>query len=499
MAERPHGSQTGGGPPPFAAPQVVAVAALLAGILTALSPRYGFHRDELYFLVAGDHPAWGYTDQPPFTPLAARASTAVFGTSPQGLRVPATLAAAAVVVLVALAARELGGGRRAQVLAAALTACCGYVLAVGHLMVTATFDLLAWTAVALAALRLLRTGDRRWWAALGLLAGLAALNKDLVALLAVALLAGVLATGPRAVLRGWWPVAGAALALLVAAPNLWWQARHGWPQLTVAGGISDDDGAENRILFVPLQLAYLSPFLVPVWVAGGLRMWREPALRWSRPFVAGYGVLAALVVATGGKPYYALPLLLVWTAAGCLPLARFLRSAGRRALGGAVLVLAAANSAFIALPVLPVSAIGAANAVNPEQGEQIGWPALADAAAAGWARVPAADRARAVLFAQNYGEAGALALYGPARGLPAPYSGHMAFAGWGPPPDSRDGPVLIVAQRDATGFEARFRACREVARARTGADNEEDGALVVLCSGTRKPWSVLWPELRHFY
>ncbi|MFB9834101.1 glycosyltransferase family 39 protein, partial [Actinoallomurus acaciae] len=236
----------GAGPPRLAAGPVAVVVVGLAAVLSALSPRYGFHRDELYFLVAGGHPAWGYVDQPPLTPLIARAATALFGDTPAGLRVAATLAGAATVFVTALIARELNGGRRAQVFAALAAAVSGFVLAVGHMVSTATFDLLAWLVVAWLALGLARTGDGRRWPVLGAVVGLAMLNKYLVGMLAVALLIAVLSVGPRGVLRGRWPVAAVAIAAVIATPNLWWQATHGWPQLTVAGGISSDDGAANR-------------------------------------------------------------------------------------------------------------------------------------------------------------------------------------------------------------------------------------------------------------
>ncbi|MGI5253168.1 glycosyltransferase family 39 protein [Actinacidiphila glaucinigra] len=360
---------------PFAAVPVLGVAGAVAAVLTALSGRYGFHRDELYFLVAGDHPAWGYVDQPPLTPLAARLSTAVFGDTPAGLRVVATLACAVTVVTVAAVARELGGGRAAQVLAAACTAVSGFVLAVGHLVSTATFDMLAWVVVCWLLLRLLRTGDRRLWLALGAALGVGMQNKYLIALLALSLLVALLATGPRQVLRGRWPLAGAAVALAVALPSLWWQAAHGWPQLTVAGGISADDGAENRVLFVPQQIVFLSPVFVPVWIAGGLRLWRDPALRWARAFVPAYLLLAVVVVVSGGKPYYCLPLLLVLLAAGCVT------SVSRPRVMWPAVALTAVISALISLPVLPPGVVGAVNGVNKEQGEQIGWPHLADAVA----------------------------------------------------------------------------------------------------------------------
>ncbi len=487
--------------PEFATVPVGIVIVALAAALTALSSRYGFHRDELYFLVAGGHPAWGYVDQPPLTPLIARAAAAIFGDSPAGVRVPATLACALTVLLVTLVAREMGGGRKAQVLAALSAAASGFVLAVGHMVSTATFDLLAWVLVAWLALRLLRTGDGRWWLVLGLAAGVATLNKWLVGMLAVALLAAVLAVGPRDVLRGRWPLAGVLIAAVVAAPNVWWQAAHGWPQFTVAGGISSDDGTANRTLFVPMQIVFLSPVLVPVWVAGFRRLWRDPAIRWARPIGLAYPILCVLILVSGGKPYYALPLLLVLTAAGCESLARWARGSLRVTITAVAAVVGVVASALITLPILPADSLSVVNAIDAEQGEQIGWPAFTSEVAARWSAIPAAERSRAVLLAENYGEDGAIARYGPRDGLPRPYSGHMSNADWGPPPDSANGPVLLVYQKSDAYLVRFFAGCHEVGRVHTGRniDNQEQDARITLCSAPTKPWSALWPSLRHYY
>ncbi|MEV0092188.1 glycosyltransferase family 39 protein [Streptomyces sp. NPDC050738] len=488
---------TAPGPAPFAAAPVAAIAAALAAILTALSPRYGFHRDELYFLAAGHHPAWGYTDQPPLTPLIARAATTLFGESPAGLRTAATLFVAAAVVTVAAIARELHAGRQAQILAALTAATSGFVVGIGHLLSTATFDLLAWLVITLLVLRLLRTGDTRWWLAIGAAAGIAVENKYLIVLLLASLLPALALQGPRRLLRSPHFLAGIALAAALALPNLIWQATHSWPQFSVAGGISDDDGMENRALFFPDQLLYLSPLYVPIWAAGWLHLRRTPALRWARSLTIAYPLLCFWVIAAGGKAYYAIPLLLVLLAAGCEPAVRW---AHRRLLATAV-ALTAAMTAVLSLPVLPVSAIGIPQAVNAEVAEEVGWPQLTDAVAQAWSKVPPSTRPRAVILAQNYGQAGALVRYGPSRGLPTPYSGHMSFADWGPPPDSRDGPVILILQRGSTGYEADFTACREITRVDNGhdVDNEEQHAAIMLCTGTTEPWSALWPHLRRLY
>ncbi|MBB6034238.1 ArnT family glycosyltransferase [Phytomonospora endophytica] len=484
-------------PPPFAARPVLAVAAVLAVVLTALSGRYGFHRDELYFLAAGKHPAWGYVDQPPLTPMLARASTWIFGETPQGLRVTATLACALMVVLTALLAREFGGDRPQQTFAAVAAAVSGFVIAVGHMVSTSTFDLLLWLVLIWIAVRLLRGGDGRWWLAAGAVAGIGVLNKYLIALLVLALLAGILVTGPRRVLRGPWIVAGVAVAALIAAPNLWWQAAHDWPQLTVASGIGSDDGAENRIMFVPLQFLYLSPLLVPVWIAGLVRLWRAPTLRWARPVAVAYPVMFALTLAGGGKGYYVLPILLALTAAGAAPALAWVKNTGRRASLTAAVVVAGASSAVVSLPVLPPAALGAVNGINAEQGEQVGWRELAEATAEVWSRSKPP-----VVFTQNYGQAGAIARYGPELGLPEPYSGHMSFYDWGPPPDAAGG-VVILRQKggDTAAFAPFFTGCVLAATFDNGfgVDNEEQGAELWTCTGTTRPWSVIWPELRRYY
>ena len=477
------------------------VLAAQAALLTALSGRYGFNRDELYFIAAGNHLALGYVDQPPITPLLAKVSITLFGDTPYGLRVISTIMALLTALLVALIAREFGAGRGPQVFAAAATSVSAFVLVVGHLLSTSSFDLLMWTVLAVLFLRLLRTGDGRWWVPIGLAAGLAVENKWLVFGLLAAVAIGLVALGPRQIFRSWWLAVGIGAAVLIVLPNLIWQIQHHFPQLTVATQISQTDGTGNRITFIPLQLVYLSPVLVPVWLAGMRRIWRD--IRWARSFVLAYPLLCVALLIVGGKPYYPVPLLLVFLAAGAEPAMATVRwyVTGKLTVGRlgswAGVVVALLISLAISLPVLPQRALNPILAIEPDQGEEVGWPGFVDAVAGAWRQIPVGERGNAVIFTENYGEAGAIDHYGYLDGLPAAYSGHMSYAAWGPPADSMAGPVLLVG----TFTPPQFTDCRLMSRYYNdyGVHDDEWGVPIRLCVSKTGAWSSLWPHLIRFY
>ncbi|HSP73497.1 MAG TPA: glycosyltransferase family 39 protein [Gaiellaceae bacterium] len=247
---------------PIAWRPLLIVFAGQAALLLATANRYGYHRDELYFRVAGRHLQWGYPDQPPLTPLLGRVSEAIFGETPRGLRVVSVLAMVACALLAALIARELGGGAAAQTVAAVCFAASGFALAVGHLLSTTTFDVLAWTVLGWLFVRLLRTGDERLWLLLGLTSGIGLLNKHLVLLFWISIAVGILAARRLDLLRSRYVPAGAAVALLLWTPNLVWQARHGWPQITLARQIAREEPTANRIALLPLQVVILSPVAI---------------------------------------------------------------------------------------------------------------------------------------------------------------------------------------------------------------------------------------------
>ncbi|NUQ88238.1 MAG: glycosyltransferase family 39 protein [Glycomyces artemisiae] len=467
----------------------------LAAVLAITNGRYDYHRDELYFLML--KPAWGYADQGPLTPLLGHLSIAALGNTVWALRFPSILCMVGVLWLAALITRELGGGKAAQALCVWGLAFAGVALGFGHLLSTATVDLLVWVAVLLFAIRAL-IRDPRWWLAAGAVAGIGLYNKHLIVLLLIGLAAGLLEVRSPNGLRSKWLWIGVALMLVIGSPNLVYQALNGWPQLEMAAAIRDGDGAENRVLLLPFQFLLLGVFLVPVWAAGLWALFRRPEWRPVRALAVAYPVLLVIVLVTGGQFYYPIGLLAAVYAAGCVPVAAWAASRGRRALLTAAVALNAAVSAVVALPLIPVEAVDDTPipVMNGTVPDQIGWRAYARQVESVVMSLSPDEAARTVVITSNYGEAGALDRYAAQAG--PVYSGHNALFEYGPPPESAT--TVVTVGLPLERVDDYFEECTAVAVLdnHVGVENEEQGRTVGVCRGPALNWSELWPEFRHY-
>jgi 4-amino-4-deoxy-L-arabinose transferase-like glycosyltransferase len=477
---------------------VAPAMAALAVVLTVFSNAYGFHRDELYFRMLP--PGWGYVDEPPLVPLLARL-TGHISSSPWAMRIPATLAATLSVLVLVLITRELGGGRPAQTLCAWAYAFAATPLAFGHLLATTTVDLVVWPLTCLFVMRALLRREPRWWVWAGAVVGLSTYNKLLVALLVIALAVGVLLVGPREVFRSRWLGAAVLVAAVLAVPNVLYQMTHSWPQLTMARALRNNNAADVRVQMWPYLVVLLGPPLVPIWVAGLVSLWRRAQWRPVRFFVPALGVLLLETFVGGGQFYYPIGLLAVVFAAGCVPAAEFLaRSRPWRVAAIVSIAVNACVSAVIGLPVLPVSVLPDSPVpdINMAVGDQIGWPEYVDQVAAVYRRVPAAELPRTVIFASNYGEAGALVHYGPAAGLPRPYSAQNQLYFDARPADSTTTVVVVGGELSTVGEH--FRSCTVLATLHndSGVDNEEQGQPVAVCRQPLEDWPTIWRALLHY-
>ena len=488
--------------PPLALAPVLGIAGALMAIIAVVAGKYGYHRDELYFIACGQHLAWGYADQPPLVPLVARLMTDLAPGSLVVLRLPSVLAAGALVLVTGLLTREVGGGRTAQALACGVIAVAPIADGASHLLSTTTFDLPLWATLLWLLVRILRTGNQRLWLAGGLVAGVALLDTDLVAFLVLAVVVGLAAVGPRTPLRSGWFYAGGIVALALWAPYLMWQERHGWPELAVAHSIATGGSGTSAPwwLIVPEQLVLVPLYFSPIWITGLIRFFRDPGLRWGRAIGAAYPILAMEFMAGGGKPYYLVGFVPVLLAAGAQPAVDWLQRAHSRLRHR--LLLAALVLSMLELPItLPIVPIGDVHktpvvALNYDAGETIGWPAFVAEIASAYRSLPSGQRSTAVVLTGNYGEAGAVDRYGPADGLPPAFSGHNSFWYWGPPPASAATAVVVGYSRDQLGF------CGSVRLALT-LDNhdhvkdDEQGRPVWICTQLTQSWRALWRSQRN--
>jgi hypothetical protein len=501
---------------PVASP-AVAIAVGTTLLLLVVGARYGFHRDELYFLEASKHMAWGYVDQPPLSVALIWVTRHLIGESVFALRVLPALASGGTVLVTALVARELGGGRFPQTLAALCAGFAPLVLVGGHLAGPTVYDVLGWVIISLLIMRILRTGNERLWLAVGGVAGLALLDKETILLLLGGLFLGLVLTRRASVLASPWMWAGAGIAILLWSPNLVWEFANGWPTLEMSRNLhAEHSGLAYSIQYVPLQLLILGFATAPIWLAGAWALWREERFQPYRAFAVAFAILFAIVgLLMADRPYYLGGLFFVMLAAGSIVTEDVVAGRRRffsdrpprrrliwRSRGAAVafVVVVGVVTIPLSLPIFPASSLATIplQKVNYNLGEMIGWPHMVAEIGAVYRSLPAAERAHAVILTSNYGEAGAVDLYGPAVGLARAYSGHNSFWWWGRPPDGTT--AAVVVGYEASYLRRLFSSVRPAGHLSNGfgvADDEE-GQPIDVATGPRLPWPVLWPQLRHY-
>jgi Dolichyl-phosphate-mannose-protein mannosyltransferase len=483
---------------------LLAVATVAAHLLTG--NRYGFHRDELATLDDARQLAWGYIAYPPITPFFGRLSLALFETSLTGFRFFAAVAEAMAVVLTGWMARELGGGRAAQLVAAA--AALPFCLAAGALMQYVSFDYFFWVLTAYFVLRLLKSGDERWWIPIGAGIGLGLMAKYAMLFFMVALVAGMLLSNLRRQLLRRWFWCGAAIAIAIWLPNLVWEAQHHFISLDFLKHIHARDVRLGRTRgFLPDQ--FRVTFLAfPLWIAGlGFYLFIKEGKRYR---VLGwiYVITLALFLAGKGRGYYMAATYPMLYAGGSVWGERWLKKLPRKKANAvrwfACLLLAVdiVFAAVLFLRLFPIESRPgrAVLKANSDLREEIGWPELVATVAHIRDGLPAQDRSRLGILVANYGEAGAVDLYGPKYGLPHAISGVNSFwlRGYGDPPPQ----TLIMLGFTREQADSMFSQCVFAGHASNpyGVENEETTKRqdILLCRNLRSTWANFWSGFQYF-
>ena len=494
--------------------------------------RYGYFRDEFDYMDCGDHLAWGYVDQPPLIPFLIHVCRAVLGDSLRSIRLIPAVASSLLVVQTAILAREFGGRRFALLLSAIAVVIAPQYLSNGSLLGTNCLEPNLWMGCAYFAILAIKRNDPRYWLWFGVLAGLGLEEKYSIAVFGLGMVVGLLLTAQRRVFLNPWIWLGGLAACLIFLPNLLWNIHNHWPFVELMHNIR----ADGRDVVLPLpqyffqQTLLVDPFTAPIWITGlvalfvSLRFKPYRALAWC--YLACFTVFFAL----HGKNYYLAPVYPMLLAAGAV----IIESAidGRRIEGRAtasfktshrlrawlepaiviVLLASGAHLAPVVVPVfspnkfiaymkylpmkLPVMEHSHARAVLPQwYADQFGWEEIVDETVKAYNQLSPAERPGCGIFAQDYGQAGAIDFLGRPYGLPPALSGHQTYFLWGP--RGYSGNCLVVLDESRERLEELFEHVEYVG---TSADNPyalERQIAVYVCRGARfGTLEKVWPQLK---
>jgi hypothetical protein len=494
---------------------LVAVLAALKLVLHLYAGRYyGYFVDELYNLALARHLAWGYVDVAPMIALIGRIELTVFGSSLSAIRLAPALAGAGLVLLTGAIARELGGRRFAQGLAALCVLLAPGILALDHFLNVNAFEPLCWMGCALLLIRIINTGDEKLWLWFGLLAGVGLETKHSMLIFGFALVAGLVLTPQRKHLFSRWLLLGGLLAFLLFLPNLLWNIQHHFPFLELQENIRRDGRNVSLSLgsFFGQEILAMLPLSAPIWIAGlwGLLRGRYRALAFA------WAIAAALILAMNPRTYYLFPAFPMLFAAGAVQFEAWLarpRLAWIKPAYCALMVLMGALLAPTLLPILPpetyIRYVKATHLQPPPIenarlgplpqlfADQFGWEDMAAAVARVYDGLPADIRPRTAIFGQNYGQAGAIDLFGPKYGLPAAISGHQNYFLWGP--HGATGESMIVMAGSQPDLESKFASVRRVAHVGHPYAMPYEHFDIFYCQGLKLSLADAWPKVKNWH
>jgi hypothetical protein len=479
------------------------------------APNYGYFRDELYYLACGEHPAWGYMDQPPLIAWMAWLLKHTIGVSLYALRLLPMLADMGSIVMTALLARKLGGGRWSMFLASLAVLVAPIYLAFSHLFTMNAFDPLLWTLISWFLVDLVQTGKEENWLWIGALTGITLINKYGVLFFVVGLFAGVLFSQLRRGLAGPWFWAGVAIAALIALPNFLWQLHWNFPFVQLVRSVRDSG---RDVMLPPLpylvqqseMLGFVSSLLIvlALWFLVSAQGRRYGILAWGFVSVLGWMLLLK------GKFYYVAPAYPMVFAPGAILFERLTEGRLLRWFRPTYALAMCIVGALIAPTAIPVLSIEGYVAYTKRLGirqqkfenqpesqlpqlyaDMVGWEERVKIVANYVHSLPPDEQRITAIGASNYGDAGAVDLFGPKYGLPKAISTANNYWIWGP--REYTGESLILMDEDSP--EKYVENCRSfhlVARPNNPYARPDENLPIYHCEGLTPDLQSLWPGLK---
>ena len=480
-------------------------------------PNYGYFRDELYYLACGEHPAWGYVDQPPLIAWIAWLLQHTIGTSIWALRLLPALADVATILLAGKLARELGGGRWAMFLAAVAALMAPVLLALSHLFTMNAFDPLLWTAIALLIVRIAKSGDERLWLGVGALTGITILNKYAVIFWISGIILGVCLTSLRQSLRRRWFWFGCVLAVAIALPNFMWQWQHQFPFLQLMRNVRDScrDIALSPLPYLQAQaqmLGFVAALLVPFALIFffSRQGQRFRVLGWA------YLIFLAEMMFLHGKLYYVAPVYPIMFAAGAV----WIEAATTRRVWiwvrPALALGMVAVSAIYAPTILPILSVPHFLAYEHKMGieqqkfehsrqgvlpqlyaDMFGWEGMVERVAAYYHTLSPQEQQKTAIFANNYGEGGAIDFFGPKYGLPKAIGGHQNYWIWGPRQYTGES-IIVLGEGDESNMQNDCASYSIIGNGKDPLSRPDEWLPIYHCRGFKWNLQTFWPELKRW-
>ncbi len=499
---------------------LVVLGAAIAKMLIHLyaSWYYGYFIDEFYYLACGRHLAWGYVDQPPLIAAIARLGTLLFGESLAAIRFLPALAGVGKIILTGLIARELGGGRFAQGLAALAVLCAPGFLGMDNLLSMNAFEPLFWLACAYIVLHIIRTGNQKLWLWFGLWSGLGLLNKHSMLIFGFGIVVGLILTRERRCFRSPWIWLGALIALLIFLPNLIWNIQHHFPFLELQANIRRD-GRNVELgawTFFLQEVRSMLPLTLPIWLGG---LWffffNQKGKAWR---VLGWACLVtfAVIYFVNPRVYYLWPAFPILQAGGSVLWESWLvrpRLQWVKFAYPALMIAMGAVFAPMLLPVLPVETyMRYAKTLHMETAaiekwklgplpqiyaSEFGWPEMVETVAGVYNSLPADVRPKTAIFAQNFGQAGAIDLMGPKYGLPNAISGHQNYFLWGP--RGYTGESVIILEGSQEHWEKYYAVVEKRAHVSHPYSMPREHYDVFYCRGPKMTMEQMWPMVKNWH
>jgi hypothetical protein len=451
------------------------------------------------------HLAFGYVDQPPLIALITKLAIVLFGDSLYGLRFLPAVAAAATVALTGRLTRRFGGGLWAQGIAMLGIALSPFSLAIGNLLTMNAFEPLLWIGSAYLLAKAMESDRTLLWAAFGIVSGLGLINKYSMFFFLGSCIVGIALTPERGALRRPGLLLATFIALAIVAPTLVWQAQNGWPQLEVLRNAAIAKNIdEGPVLFYLQQLLLMSPIAAPLWLAGLFGLLFAPELRAWRWYGYAYLVLSVVYAALQAKIYYLGPAYPVLFAAGGAFLGARLHRIGFATVAYPALLfaggLAIAPEAFPLLPLREFVAyqkIIDVRGVKMEKHPEGIVPQHFATLARAYQSLPPDQRREAVILTRDYGQASAVDVLGPSRGLPLAISGHNNYYLYGT--RGASGKVVLAIGLSRETLSREYADVRQVATYRDRYVLPDFNNLpIYACSHPRESLAAFWPNLKRF-